>query len=181
MLAALNTFFLNLFGLAGRNAPRHGRTRRDRGRSRVIRLREVPRRMPAAPKPIDATWLEFAREAAVDLVSAEEVPVMALERLRTDRAFAAVVALAALRLDPQAAARHWPAGIEPPEVEELSTALRRLDVSLSGLERAENPVQLRRFRTSLVAVYRGEDIGVVSDLLRIQPLRLFNGSLRRAS
>ncbi len=181
MLAALNAWFKNLFGLPGRRTPRHGQARRDRGRSRVIRFEDASRRLHARTKPIDAVWLELAREGAVDLVSAEEVPVLTLERLRTDRSFAAVVALAALRLDPQSAARHWPAGIEPPAEHELSAALRRLGVSLSGLERAENPARLRRFRTGLVSVYRGEDIGVVADLLRIQPVQLFSGSLRRAS
>ncbi|MDR3078272.1 MAG: hypothetical protein LBV15_05880 [Planctomycetota bacterium] len=106
---------------------------------------------PLAPRPLPARLLEEAVDAGRTLASGGKIRPEKVERMREDRIFAAVSALAAIGLDdvqglPKIS---WPGGLPAPSGEEMEAARRRLAQRLAGVEQAEDPAAAQRERAEL--------------------------------
>lgn len=103
---------------------------------------------PYAPKPLEATLFEDALSAGKAITSGAKLPDDQEIRLREDRVFAAVSALALLGDDGEDGTlpRQWPGGIPAPTSEELEAARRRLSQRLQNVESAQDAAQLQQER-----------------------------------
>lgn len=81
---------------------------------------------PFAPRPLAAGFLEQALSTGRSLADGSGVSSDTEGRLREDRVFAAVSALALLGYSETRPAAGWPGGIPAPSSEELEAARRRL-------------------------------------------------------
>lgn len=107
---------------------------------------------PFAPKPLDAVLLRDALTAGKNLSSGGKLPEEEMERLREDRVFAAVSALALMGDDGETGTvpREWPGGIPAPTQGEMEEARRRLSQRVQNAEAAENVEQLQQDRLTLL-------------------------------
>lgn len=80
-----------------------------------------------APKPLTTSFLQEAMDAGKAMASGDDLNQSTEGRLREDRIFAAVTALALLGYDEsQGKLAHWPGGFPAPTAEEIDVAKRRL-------------------------------------------------------
>lgn len=119
-----------------------------------------------APKPLDAADLESAMEYSGYLSGGGKgmAAAPAEERLREDRIFAAVSALAAMGVNGEdlELPDRWPGGIPVPTREELEVARRRLSQRLQNVDQASDPEKVQLDRTELVEKLRNRDFGALA-------------------
>lgn len=106
---------------------------------------------PFAPKPYSARLFEDAMDAGRALGANAELSADTTERLREDRIFAAMSALAFLGEEGEFGARSgWPGGIPVPTREEMEVARRRLAQRLSNVTEVEDSVAVQQDRLDLM-------------------------------
>ncbi|MCD8351570.1 MAG: hypothetical protein LUC93_13260 [Planctomycetaceae bacterium] len=104
-----------------------------------------------APRPLTADYLEQAMAAGQNLASGGQASGETSDRLREDRIFAAVSALAMMgHTCEDVAALSWPGGIPSPTAEELEVARRRLAQRPQRLEDATDPAAVQNDRLTLL-------------------------------
>ncbi|MCD7897716.1 MAG: hypothetical protein LUG50_13750 [Planctomycetaceae bacterium] len=118
----------------------------------------------AAPKPLTANFLEDAIGVGKRLAGGTETMAAEdTERLREDRVFAAVSALAMIGFDAESGqAPRWPGGLPTPTTEELDVARRRLAQRPQNPEEAANPEALGKDRLSILSAVGRTDFGTLS-------------------
>lgn len=119
-----------------------------------------------APKPLDAVDFETAMEYSGYLSGGGKgmATAAAEERLREDRIFAAVSALAAMGVSGEGfeLPNRWPGGIPVPTREELEVARRRLSQRLQNVDQTSDPEKVQLDRTALVEKLRKRDFGALA-------------------
>lgn len=107
---------------------------------------------PFVPKPFGARFFEEARDAGRALANGEKLAAADVERLREDRIFAAMSALAAIGDDGSDSSmrRSWPGGIPIPTPEEMEVARRRLSQRLGNVDEAADGAAAQRDRLELI-------------------------------
>ncbi|MCD8138803.1 MAG: hypothetical protein LUE17_03325 [Planctomycetaceae bacterium] len=104
-----------------------------------------------APRPLTADYLEQALSAGQTLAAGGNTPDDTTERLREDRIFAAVSALAMMgHSGEKGEPVSWPGGLPSPSAEELEIARRRLAQRPQRLEDAADPQAVQTDRLTLL-------------------------------
>ncbi len=104
-----------------------------------------------APRPLTADYLEQAMSAGQTLAAGGEPSAETTERLREDRIFAAVSALAMMgHSGEKGEPVSWPGGLPAPSAEELEVARRRLAQRPQRLEDAADPAAVQHGRLTLL-------------------------------
>lgn len=116
---------------------------------------------PFAPRPYAAKFFEDAVRVGRSIGNDGRLSPGTSERLREDRVFAAVSALAIVGED-GTGGRSWPGGIPTPTPEELEAARRRLAQRLDNPAEAEDPAAAQRDRLSLLERLGRRDISVLA-------------------
>lgn len=111
-----------------------------------------------APKPLTADFIKNALDAGETIAAGEPLSEESESRVRLDRVFAAVSALALLGHDGDQPAS-WPGGIPAPSKSELEAARRRLAQRPQHLEQAAEPEQIQNRRVELVEKITRRDLG----------------------
>lgn len=120
-----------------------------------------------APRPLTGDFLEQAMAAGRDLGSGGELSSDSGQRLREDRIFAAVTALAMMGYSgEEAAMASWPGGIPAPTNEELEVARRRLAQRPQQLQEASNPAQVQNERLTLLERLGKQDTSALAGLIQ---------------
>lgn len=107
---------------------------------------------PLAPRPLSASFLEDALDTAKTLDEGGRLSADRMTKLREDRVFTAMAALAAVGEDDADAVlpRNWPAGLPAPTRDEMEAARRRLAQRLRNVDQAADPEQLQQSRLDLM-------------------------------
>ncbi len=107
---------------------------------------------PLAPRPLPARLLEEAMDTGRLMNDGKKLPADRVERIREDRVFAAVSALAAIGEtgEETGSPRSWPVGLPAPTSEEMEVARRRLAQRLRGVDQAEDPTGVQMGRVELL-------------------------------
>lgn len=120
-----------------------------------------------APRPLTGDFLEQAMAAGRALGSGGELSEESEERLREDRIFTAVTALAMMGYSGEDAAyANWPGGIPAPSREELEVARRRLAQRPQQLQDASNPTEVQNERLTLLERLGKRDVSVLAGLVQ---------------
>ncbi len=113
---------------------------------------------PNAPKPLTVDFLRDALDAGDALAAGGELSEENLSRLRLDRVFAAVSALALMGHDGEQPVS-WPGGLPAPNRAELEAARRRLAQRPQGAVEAGDPAAVRNRRVELLEKIGRRDFG----------------------
>ena len=106
---------------------------------------------PQAPRPLSARTVEEALETAGVVANGGKLSAGQTEKLREDRVFRAVSALAAMGFDGQDDRPvAWPGGIPVPTRDELEAAKRRLAQRLDSTSEAADIETVQRDRMELL-------------------------------
>lgn len=106
---------------------------------------------PFAPRPLNASLVRDAFAAAKTMETGGRLSQAQGERLREDRIFAAVAALATLGGDDvEPMRRNWPGGLPVPSSEELEVARRRLAQRLDQVDEVEDGAVVQEERVGLL-------------------------------
>lgn len=120
-----------------------------------------------APRPLTGDFLEQAMLAGRDLGTGGNLSSESEQRLREDRIFAAVTALAMMGYSgEEAASASWPGGIPAPSSEELEVARRRLAQRPRQLQEAANPTEVQNERLTLLERLGKRDSSVLAGLIQ---------------
>lgn len=111
-----------------------------------------------APKPLTADFIQDALDAGDAIASGKSLSEEDATRLRLDRVFAAVSALALLGYDGEQPAE-WPGGLPAPTREELEAARRRLAQRPQNLEELSEPELVQNRRIELMEKITRRDLG----------------------
>lgn len=111
---------------------------------------------PDVPRPLPASVLANATEAADALDRGEALPNRALLNLREDRVLLAVAAMRIRGGDPDKNFQ-WPGGLPGPSAEEMEAAYRRLTQRLTENESDSDAPALNAERLDLLDRYRRAD------------------------
>ena len=125
-----------------------------------------------APRPLNADFLEDAMAAGKTLQDGGKLSAADQDRLREDRVFAAVTALALLGYDEETGtARSWPGGLPSPSAAELEEARRRLAQRPRDTEAAQDYKQVQRDRLDLMQKVGKKDLSAFgySDGMQVAP------------
>lgn len=115
---------------------------------------------PFAPRPLTADFLQSAMQTSENLAQGKTLSGDDEARLREDRVFAAVTALALLGYDGEQPV-NWPGGFSSPTREELEMARRRLAQRPQNLSEADSAEQLQQRRLELMQKVAKRDLGQV--------------------
>lgn len=112
-----------------------------------------------APKPLQGGMLKDALDTGRIMESGGKLSGDRVERLRQDRIYSAISALAALGDDGDANTmpRSWPGGLPAPTREEMEIARRRLAQRFVPDENVDNPEVLQQDRLDLLRKIRNRD------------------------
>lgn len=113
---------------------------------------------PEAPKPLTANYLEDALTTGAALATGTKLSEATSNKLREDRVFAAVSALALMGHD-SAQTPTWPGGLPAPTPAELEAARRRLAQRPQNMDQAQNPSQVQMTRMELLEKLNRRDFG----------------------
>ncbi len=107
---------------------------------------------PLAPRPLPARLLEEALDSGRTLGQGKKLSADRVEKLREDRVFAAVSALALVGEtgEETGMTKAWPAGLPAPTPEEMDAARRRLAQRPRQVDEAEDPEAVRTGRLELL-------------------------------
>ncbi|MCL2001204.1 MAG: hypothetical protein FWG74_07195 [Planctomycetes bacterium] len=107
---------------------------------------------PFAPRPLPARLFEEALDSGRLMGQGKKLPDGLQKRIREDRIFAAVSALAAIGEtgEETGMTRAWPAGLPVPTPEEMEMARRRLTQRFWQLDQAEAPAAAQQQRVELL-------------------------------
>lgn len=115
---------------------------------------------PFAPRPLTADFLRSAMQAGESLGQGKTPSGEEADRLREDRVFAAVSALALLGYSGDQPV-NWPGGFSSPTKEELEMARRRLAQRPQNLQETDSPEQLQQQRLELLEKVAKRDFSQV--------------------
>ncbi len=113
---------------------------------------------PNAPKPLTADFLKDALDAGDTLASGNRLSEESSTRLRQDRVFAAVSALALMGHDGEQPAA-WPGGIPAPNRAELEAARRRLAQRPQNADQTTDAATVQNRRIELLEKIGRRDFG----------------------
>lgn len=151
------------WGLSGKEERRSRADgkRGDRGQDAVDLSLQAPRPLPAP----------FFRDAlaVADRLLTGSIDRSSEKRMREDRIFAAVTALAAIRRRSEMVSLYWPGGVPAPTKEELAAAYRRLRQRLSGIEIASDASQLLQSRQEMADVFAQADFSSLTAIFHPSP------------
>lgn len=153
---------------ARRNVPAVYGAQRDRpgaGVEEAAGMVDTVSLSASAPRPLSATFLEQAVDVSRRLGEGSRLSADSDEKLREDRIFGAMVALASIGGDdPKSMPRNWPAGLPAPTRGEMDAARRRLSQRLRDLELVGDPTAVQQTRLDLLGKVGKIDFsGMTSD------------------
>jgi hypothetical protein len=120
-----------------------------------------------APRPLTAGFLEQAMATGRDLGAGGGISSESEMRLREDRIFAAVSALAMFGYTgDETEAIIWPGGVPAPTGEELEVARRRLAQRPQQLDEADNPTEVQNDRLAVLERLGRRDMSSLAGLLQ---------------
>lgn len=107
---------------------------------------------PFAPKPLSAGMFEEAMDVGRTMDAGGRLPTGTAARLREDRIFAAMSALAVMGLGgvDTGLSLNWPGGIPVPTPEEMEVARRRLAQRLDNVSEARDETAVQNDRLELL-------------------------------
>lgn len=117
-----------------------------------------------APKPLSGEMFSDAMDTGRVINGGGRLSTDRMEKLREDRIFSAVSALAAMGLEGEneGLPASWPAGLPAPTKEEMEEARRRLAQRLQHDEMGADTADLQRERATLLDKVRKSDFSAFS-------------------